>query len=95
MLYIGSHDGKLTAINLRSQARAWDFQTDASRQRLASVSKPDGSPNYKAAYTSDFYDDMIAGTARMQSVGTILSSPVVAGRVVYFGSNDGNLYALR
>jgi outer membrane protein assembly factor BamB len=38
---------------------------------------------------------MIAGVARMQSVGTILSSPVIAGRVVYFGSNDGNLYALR
>jgi outer membrane protein assembly factor BamB len=94
-LYIGSHDGKLTAINLTTQARTWDFQTDASRQRLASFSKPDGSPNYEAAYSSDFYDDMLAGIARMQSVGTILSSPVVAGRVVYFGSNDGNLYAVR
>jgi outer membrane protein assembly factor BamB len=31
----------------------------------------------------------------MQSVGTILSSPVVAGRMVFFGSNDGNLYALK
>ena len=28
-------------------------------------------------------------------MGTILSSPVIAGRVVYFGSNAGNLYALR
>ncbi len=94
-LYIGSHDGKLTAINLMTQARDWDFQTDASRQRLATFSKPDGSPNYEAAFTSDFYDDMIAGIARMQSVGTILSSPVIDGRVVYFGSNDGNLYALK
>ena len=94
-LYVGSQDGKLTAINLVTQTRAWDFQTDASRQRLAAFSKPDGSPNYGAAFTSDFYDDLIAGIARMQSVGTILSSPVIAGRVVYFGSNDGNLYALR
>jgi outer membrane protein assembly factor BamB len=94
-LYIGSHDGKLTAINLMTQTRAWDFQTDGSRRRLAALSKPDGNPNYAAAFTSDFYDDLIAGIARMQSVGTILSSPVVAGRVVYFGSNDGNLYALR
>jgi outer membrane protein assembly factor BamB len=94
-LYIGSHDGKLTAINLTTQTRAWDFQTDASRHRLTALSKPDGSPNYEAAFASDFYDDMIAGIARMQSVGTILSSPVIVGRVVYFGSNDGNLYALR
>ncbi len=94
-LYIGSHDGKLTAIDLITQTRAWDFQTDASRQKLAGLSKPDGAPNYEAAFDSDFYDDMIAGIARMQGVGTILSSPVVAGREVYFGSNDGNLYALR
>jgi eukaryotic-like serine/threonine-protein kinase len=93
-VYIGSHDGKLTAINLATGTRAWEFQTDASRQKLAAFSKPDGSPNYQAAFSSDFYDDLIAGIARMQSVGTILSSPVVAGRVVYFGSNDGNLYAL-
>ena len=93
-VYIGSHDGKLTATNLATGTRAWEFQTDASRQKLAAFSKPDGSPNYQAAFASDFYDDLIAGIARMQSVGTILSSPVVAGRVVYFGSNDGNLYAL-
>ena len=93
-LYIGSHDGKLTAIDLARGARAWEFQTDASRQKLAAFSKPDGSPNYQAAFASDFYDDVIAGLARMQSVGTILSSPVVTGSAVYFGSNDGNLYAL-
>jgi outer membrane protein assembly factor BamB len=94
-LYIGSHDGKLTAIDLSTQTRAWEFQTDASRQKLAAFSKPDGSPNYEVAFASDFYDDMVAGIARMQSVGTILSSPVVAGRMVFFGSNDGNLYALK
>ena len=94
-LYIGSHDGKLTAIDLTTQTRAWEFQTDASRQKLRAFSKPDGSPNYEAAFASDFYDDMVAGIAKMQSVGTILSSPVVAGRMVFFGSNDGNLYALK
>jgi hypothetical protein len=44
----------------------------ASGQKLAAFSKPDGSPNYQAAFNSDFYDDLIAGVARMQSVGTIL-----------------------
>lgn len=28
------------------------------------------------------------------SVGAILSSPVIVDDVVYFGSTDGNLYAL-
>ncbi len=31
----------------------------------------------------------------MMSVGTILSSPVVVDGVIYVGSADGNLYALK
>jgi outer membrane protein assembly factor BamB len=30
----------------------------------------------------------------MLRVGSIFSSPLVAGGVVYFGSTDGNLYAI-
>jgi outer membrane protein assembly factor BamB len=37
---------------------------------------------------------MVIGTDKFMSVGTILSSPVVAENVIYFGSSDGNLYAL-
>jgi outer membrane protein assembly factor BamB len=31
----------------------------------------------------------------MFSLGSILSSPAVAGGLVFVGSTDGNLYALR
>jgi outer membrane protein assembly factor BamB len=31
----------------------------------------------------------------MMSVGAVLSSPVVVDDVVYFGSADGNVYALK
>ena len=37
---------------------------------------------------------MVAGQAKMMSVGAILSSPVVVNNVIYVGSSDGNLYAL-
>src|SRR5450631_620686 len=57
MLYIGSHEGKLTAIDLKTQKLAWEFQTDASRQNGPAFTKPDGTPNYEAAFTEDFYDD--------------------------------------
>jgi PQQ-like domain len=30
----------------------------------------------------------------MLSVGAILSSPAIVGRVIYVGATDGNLYAL-
>ena len=57
--------------------------------------KADGTPNQEVIYRSDFYDDMVAGVGRVMSMGAILSSPVVVGNTVYFGSADGNLYALR
>jgi outer membrane protein assembly factor BamB len=38
---------------------------------------------------------MLVGIGKMHTVGTILSSPVISGNVVYVGSADGNLYALQ
>jgi len=93
-LYIGSHEGKLLAIDLASQKLAWSFQTDGSKQNGQTYTKADGTPNYEAAFDGDFYDDIVTGVSRMMSVGAVLSSPVVVGNVVYFGSTDGNLYAL-
>lgn len=94
MLYIGSHEGKLFAIDLSSQKVAWAFQTDASRQKGATYTTKDGTPAYEAAMPSFFYDDVVSGIQKMFSVGAVLSSPVIVGDTVYFGSADGNLYAL-
>src|SRR3984957_21169181 len=94
LIYIGSHMGKLIAIDLTAQKVSWTFETEGAKQNAAAWTKPDGTPNYEAAFASDFYDDMIAGVSKMMNIGTILSSPVVVDRVIYFGSADGNLYAL-
>ena len=94
-LYLAGQDGKLVAIDLTSRKPVWVFQTEASRQSLPALSKPDGDPNYEAAFASSFYDDLFIGIAKLHTVGTILSSPVISGSVVYIGSADGNLYALQ
>jgi outer membrane protein assembly factor BamB len=93
-LYIGSHMGKLLAIDLDKRATAWTFVTDGARANAAALTKADGSPNYEAAFADFFYDDLVAGTARMMSVGAVLSSPVLDADTIYFGSMDGNLYAI-
>jgi outer membrane protein assembly factor BamB len=93
-LYIGSHQGKLIAVDLANRKLAWTFETDAFKQNGPTYTKPDGTPKYDVAYTDDFYDEMVIGLGRMLSVGAILSSPIVVDNVVYFGSTDGNLYAV-
>jgi eukaryotic-like serine/threonine-protein kinase len=94
LLYLGGQDGKLLAIDLDTLKPVWIFQTDGSRQNLSTYSKQDGSPNYEAATRSLFYDDLIVSVDKLHTVGMILTSPVISGDVVYFGSTDGNLYAL-
>jgi eukaryotic-like serine/threonine-protein kinase len=93
-LYVAGQDGKLVAIDLVAQRQVWEFQTEASRKNLAALSKPDGAPDYESVFRAGFYDDIVAGVEKLRTVGTILSSPVVSGNVVYFGSADGNLYAV-
>ena len=94
MLYVGSHSGKLFAINLAQQKIAWEFQTEGARENGAVYTKDDGTPKYEAAYAGDFYDDMIVGVRKLMTVGGIYSSPVLVDGVLYFGSTDGYIYAI-
>lgn len=95
MLYFGLTQGKLVAVDLAGFKPMWSFETEGMKEHGPTYTKADGTPNQEALFRSDFYDDMIAGVDRMMSMGSILSSPVVVGNVVYVGSADGNLYALR
>jgi eukaryotic-like serine/threonine-protein kinase len=94
LLYQGSEDGKLRAIDLKTQKPAWEFQTEASQKDLGALSKPDGTPNYSVVFAENFYDSMVIAVNKLYSVGMILSSPVIVDDVIYFGSMDGNLYAI-
>lgn len=93
-VYVGTSDGWLHALDIATGAIKADFQTDGSRANAAKYIDDTGR------FTNDMYPDntlegMYIGMDRMQSLGSILSSPVVADGVLYVGSTDGNLYALR
>jgi eukaryotic-like serine/threonine-protein kinase len=97
MLYLGNFGGKLTAIELKTQKPAWVFETDGARQNAGALTNADGTIKFEVVFSSPnlFYDDMVIGVHKLFTMGTILSSPVVVGNTVYFGSTDGNLYALQ
>jgi outer membrane protein assembly factor BamB len=95
MLYFGTTQGRLVAVELAGMKPAWIFETDGMKEHGPAYTKADGTPNEEALYRSDFYDDMVAGVDRVMSMGAILSSPIIVGNVVYVGSADGNLYALK
>jgi len=97
ILYLGNVGGKLTAIDLKTQKPAWVFETDGAKQNAAALTNADGTIKFEVVFSSPnlFYDDMVIAVHKLFTMGTILSSPVVVGNTVYFGSTDGNLYALQ
>ena len=96
-LYLGNFGGKLTAIDLKTQKPAWVFETDGAKQNAATMTNADGSIKFETVFSSPnlYYEDMVLAVHKLFTMGTILSSPVVVGETVYFGSTDGNLYAVR
>jgi outer membrane protein assembly factor BamB len=97
MPYLGNFGGKLTAIDLKTQKPAWVFETDGAKQNAGALTNADGSIKFEVVFSSPhlFYDDMVIAVHKLFTMGTILSSPVVVGSTAYFGSTDGNLYALQ
>jgi outer membrane protein assembly factor BamB len=93
-LYVGSHAGTLIAIDLDKQSIVWTFETDGAVRNGATLTQKNGEPNYAAAFADSFYDDLVIGVWRMMSIGAVVSSPVIDANVIYFGSTDGNVYAV-
>lgn len=97
LAYVGDHNGKLYAIDTKSGKLAWEFQTEASKKDPFKILNPDGSLNQEVLFAPVFndFEDMYLAIHKFVSIGAIMSSPVVDKGVVYFGSMDGNLYALQ
>jgi outer membrane protein assembly factor BamB len=45
-------------------------------------------------YRSNWHQAPLTASDLQFSIGSIFSSPLVVGGVIYFGSTDGNLYAI-
>ncbi len=77
-VYVGSYDGNFYALDAASGALVWKFTTEGER-RFSARHLHGIDP--AAEVMPDPFD-------------VFLSSPAIAGGMVYFGSGDGNVYAL-
>jgi len=118
VVYVGSGDHFLYALDADSGALKWKFKTDG---RITSSPAVSGDLVFFGSYDSNFYAvDAATGQLKwkFETAGerrfsaphlhgaqpaaeimpdpfdSYLSSPIVGGGVVYFGSGDSNIYAL-
>jgi outer membrane protein assembly factor BamB len=93
VVYLGSSDGWLHAFDLATGTTKAEFQSDGSKENAAKYIDEKG--HMTGLYPDFTLDGMIIGVHRMFTLGSFVSSPVVADGVLYVGSTDGNLYAVR
>jgi eukaryotic-like serine/threonine-protein kinase len=94
VVYFGSADGYLYAVDVQTGQERWTFQTGDAVWSSPAVS--DG-----VAYVSSNDDYLYALDAqsgqekwKFRTEGWVTSSPAISDSVVYFGSSDTHLYAV-
>ncbi|MES2124586.1 MAG: PQQ-binding-like beta-propeller repeat protein [Gemmatimonadota bacterium] len=95
VIYVGTSDGWMHSYDLKTGKLLAEFQTDGSKENGAKWTDSTGAFQSGRMYPDRTLDGMMIGMRTMFTVGSILSSPVIVDGVLYVGSTDGNVYALR
>jgi outer membrane protein assembly factor BamB len=93
--FYGTSDGYLQAVDIRSGTQRNTFRTEGSRANGDRYTDENGRLRTNLMYPDRTLDGMMIGMRTMQTLGSILSSPAVVDGVLYVGSTDGYLYAIR
>jgi outer membrane protein assembly factor BamB len=94
VVYVGSYDGNLYALNATTGNKIWSYTTSAPVQSSPAVANGTvyvGSSNGYVYAINSLTGILIW---KYKTGNAVWSSPAVAGGVVYVGSNDANEYAL-
>ncbi|HEV8409174.1 MAG TPA: PQQ-binding-like beta-propeller repeat protein [Gemmatimonadaceae bacterium] len=94
-MYFGSSDGWVHRVDLATGATRAEFQSDGSKANASKYIDADGHMKSEALYPDLTLDGVIIGVHNMFTLGSFLSSPVIVDGVLYIGSTDGHLYALK
>ncbi len=98
IIYAGTSDGRVVAINSSTQSQQWNYAFTSTAIYTTPI--VDGDLVYVGTYSGQVCAFTIAGGAerwvypRTGSIGAIVGSPVIANATIYISSSDGRVYAL-
>jgi len=94
---VGTFSGELDAYNTKTGALVWEVLTEARKADPRKVLKPDGTldPAAFEPFTFGDFENMYVMMEKRLSVGSFLASPVIDRGMIFIGSAEGILYALR
>lgn len=95
--FYGDFTGKLYALDINEGKVVDQFETPGRKEFASAVLNKDGILDFKhlaAGKDPTLYQTGVDVMKELYKLGPIVSSPVVLGNTVYFGSADGYLYAI-
>ena len=97
LAFVGTFSGELDAYNTKTGALVWEIMTDARKADPRKVLKPDGTLDADAIVPSMFgdFENMYVMMDKRLSIGSFLASPVIDRGMIFVGSAEGILYALK
>lgn len=90
-IYFGCFNGKLYGVDPASGKITWQFQTEGSKQNYSSVYAD--NDEFRKDFTT-YGEKYVEAEKKLHTLGSILSTPTIADGIIYFGSSDGNIYAV-
>lgn len=92
VVYFGCFDGKVYGVDHLTGEMQWEFQTEASQRGYDEIFDPGGG--FREGFEL-YGPETLESEKKIHALGSVLSSMVIMDGVLYFGSSDGNLYAVR
>lgn len=93
-LYVGGFSGFLYEVDLATQKIRTIFRTEGSTISGNNYMNADSTLNPNKIFAEPSWNGMLKGVENLYSMGSILSSPLIDGNRIYFGSTDGFIYAV-
>ena len=94
VVVLGIGNGTVIARERDSGAMLWEFTTEAAKHNEGWALTSDGGMNFAMLYRYPWREAPLVAFTRQLAIGAVLSSPLIVDGVVYFGSADGNVYAI-
>ena len=94
VVYVPTFGGSLMAFDALSAKLLWNWQTNAAESDLQDALNDEGYFDPHIFFSRNASDSPTEMN-RIYSVGSILSTPWIENRVIYFGSTDSTVYALK
>ena len=92
MVFFGCFNGKLYGVDYLTGEVKWEFQTEGCRKNYYTIyDENDTFRDDFELYTANY----IKAENQIHTLGSILCTPVIDNGHIFFGSSDGNMYAVK